>query len=231
MSSWAPRASRRAAARSRRGGAGRRRRPGPCSRSRAPGRTSKPACTAPPMPRLNGSRSTRAPAALGDGAGVVGGAVVDHEHVELRRVHAQGADHVAHGDALVVRRDDGEVCASRVQGLVRKALSGCESCGCAPVQLDVPGGGRAPTEPAPRASSRRARRLARRLGIRRHRSIAPAIASGRVRIEQQRGIAADLAQRGAIGGGHRAAAGHRLERRRAEALVEAREDHRLARAR
>ena len=51
----------------------------------------------------------------------------------------------------------------------------------------------------------------------------------RRRLEVQRGVAADLGQRARARNGDRRARCHRLERRLAEALVEAREDERRSR--
>jgi hypothetical protein len=50
----------------------------------------------------------RGPGVLGDRGGGVRGAVVDDEHVELRRVPVQRIDHATHASGLVVGRHDRE---------------------------------------------------------------------------------------------------------------------------
>ena len=63
------------------------------------------------MPTLNGSETTRAPAAAASAAVVVGRAVVEDEHVEIGGVLADLADGLRDGPGLVERRDDGEMSA------------------------------------------------------------------------------------------------------------------------
>ena len=61
------------------------------------------------MPRLNGWRTTSAPAARARSDGVVGRAVVDHDDVEVRRVLAELRDDAPIDGGLVVGGDDGEL--------------------------------------------------------------------------------------------------------------------------
>ncbi len=101
-----------------------------------------------------------------------------------------------------------------------------------------PGQGAAGSYPACRAPSRSQRELAPpapgrpraggrpRSGSSSRRAIAAAIARGVEGVEQQRGVAGDLGQRGGVRAGDRHAARHRLEHRQPEALVQRREHER-----
>ena len=91
------------------------------------------------------------------------------------------------------------------------------------VDLVVGARRRLPGEALPRAASPRARSSSARS---RASATPAAIDAGLARVEEHGRVAEHLGQRARVGRGDRAAAGHRLERRQPEALVEAREDER-----
>ena len=66
----------------------------------------KPVWTAPPIPRLNGSRTTAAPRCGRDRGGRVGRAVVDDDDVQPRVERAQLVEDAADRPRLVPRGDD-----------------------------------------------------------------------------------------------------------------------------
>ena len=83
--------------------------------------------------------------------------------------------------------------------------------------------GGVPGEALPRARGRAARSSSARSSAS---TMPAAIDAGVARVEEDGRVADHLGQRAGVGRGDRAAAGHRLDRRQPEALVEAREDER-----
>ena len=148
------RRARRGASRSPPGRAARRRRTAPRAGSRAAPRSGSPVCSAPPIPRLNGSSTTTTPAARATAAVRVGRAVRDDEDVEIGPHAASSASVPRQRGLFVPRRHDDErarlgpaAVAARVRD--RERLARCARSAERRHRKSVPV---APSEPVPRSS-------------------------------------------------------------------------------